>query len=166
MEGQGLHQIMKRAVEYKKKLSNPTIFINNQPVLFTDTAEHRNIVYNDVLGVIEENILFRIANYFLRFSNDFRAKKNVDNFPNDWYEFVEYGTDNPETIGLQRLGFSRDSARYVRNHPEYFTTNESGAVLLKEAIFACENADVRREAEDIRYNVPEYILQPPERGLW
>lgn len=166
MEGRGLRQIMTQAVDYKKRHSGQTVKVDGHLVPFKDNARHRNIVYNEVLKVIEETILFRISNYFLRFSNDFKAKTNVETFPNDWYEYVEYGTDNPETIGLQRLGFSRESARYVRDHPEYFTTNERGAVLLKEAIFECENADVRREAEEIRYNVPEYILQPPERGLW
>ncbi len=166
MEGRGLRQIMKRAVEYKKTHPDQTVRLNGKAVPFEDSVAHRNIVYNEVLGIIENIILFRLSNYFLRFSNDFKTRTNVSTFPNDWYEYVEYGTDNPETIGLQRLGFSRESARYIRDHPEYFTTDEHGSVLLAEEIFKCENAEVRREAEDIRYNVPEFILQPPESSLW
>jgi hypothetical protein len=35
---------------------------------------------------------------------------------NDWYEFAEYGTINKLTIFLQRNGFSRETAMYIRQH--------------------------------------------------
>ena len=94
-----------------------------------------------MLDAIERIILFRLSNYFLRFSNDFKRKTGADQFPNDWSEYVEYGTDNPITIGLQRLGFSRESAAYLRTHADrgYYTDKDTNQVFLNPRILNCEN---------------------------
>ena len=36
-------------------------------------------------------------------------------FDNNWYKYIEFWITNPLTILLQKNGFSRDSATYIRN---------------------------------------------------
>ena len=99
--------------------------------VYDDTSLiHRNIVFADTLEVIENVILFSISNYFLRFSNEFRRIKGDDELDaNNWYEYVEYGTTNPLTILLQRNGFSRESARFIKENPEYVVKDGSTGKL-------------------------------------
>lgn len=160
MEGKGLRQIIDSSIYHKRK-SGGTVRINWNDVRFDDSQLHRNVTYNEVLDAIESIILFRLANYFLRFSNDFKRKTGVEQFPNDWYEYVEYGTDNPATIGLQRLGFSRESAAYLRNHADrgYYIVEDNNQVFLHPSILKCDNPEVRMEASEIQYNIPEFMLE-------
>lgn len=158
MEGKGLRQIMNQAIAHHRSTGN--IMINRKLERFVDRPSHRNIVYNEVLEVIENIILFRIANYFLRLSNEFKEKAGIEDFPNDWYEYVEYGTNNAVTIGLQRLGFSRENSTYLRAHPEYYQLGEANRVFLKAEILDCPNPEVRMEAAEICFNAPEYFLGP------
>ena len=51
---------------------------------------------------------------------------------NNWYEYVEYGTTNPLTILLQRNGFSRESARFIKNEVEYIRQNVPGIFVDEE----------------------------------
>lgn len=160
MEGKGLRRIIDRSITHKRKPGG-TVRINWRDVPFDDSQLHRNATYNEVLDAIESIILFRLANYFLRFSNDFKRKTGIDQFPNDWYEYVEYGTDNPVTIGLQRLGFSRESAAYLRDHADrgYYTVRDNNQVFLSPSILECDNPEVRMEAGEIQYNIPEFMLR-------
>ena len=66
-----------------------------------------------MLDVIDEIILFKLSNYFLKVSKAYKEIRQVDKVPNDWYEFVEYGSVNKETINIQKNGFSRESAIYI-----------------------------------------------------
>ena len=106
--------------------------------------------------VIENVILFSISNYFLRFSNEFRRIKGDDELDaNNWYEYVEYGTTNPLTILLQRNGFSRESARFIKENPEYVVKGGStGKLKLKASLSKCGRTSVENEVEYIRQNVP------------
>ena len=49
---------------------------------------------------IENIALFSISNYFLRFSNEYKKIHGVDEFDNNWYEYVEFGTTIPFSILL------------------------------------------------------------------
>ena len=117
---------------------------------------HRNIVFADTLEVIENIVLFSISNYFLRFSNEFRRIKGDDELDaNNWYEYVEYGTTNPLTILLQRNGFSRESARFIKENPEYVVKDGStGKLKLKASLSKCGRTSVENEVEYIRQNIP------------
>ena len=101
-------------------------------------------------------VLFSISNYFLRFSNEFRRIKGDDELDaNNWYEYVEYGTTNPLTILLQRNGFSRESARFIKENPEYVVKDGStGKLKLKASLSKCGRTSVENEVEYIRQNVP------------
>ena len=74
---------------------------------------------------------------------------------NNWYEFVEYGTTNPLTILLQRNGFSRESARFIKENPEYVVKDGSTEKLkLKASLSKCGRTSVENDVEYIRQNVP------------
>ena len=155
MEGHGLSYIMRKAIEYMK--DNPEKFWLNDytPSYFDDGPEHRNVVFADTLEVIEKVILFSISNYFLRFSNMYIAingEHSLDD--NNWYEFVEYGTTNEITVFLQRNGFSRESANYIKDHPEYIFRTDEG-LKLHRTLLECKNNDARTEAELIALNRPK-----------
>lgn len=154
IEGSGLNFIMKAALEFRQR--NPdNFYIQRQKVTFDDSLNHRNVVFGDTLDAIENVILFSLSNYFLRFSNEYKKQKGVETFQNDWYEYVEYGTTNPWTIILQRFGFSRESATYIRRNVENAITQmPSGVVYLNPLLLHSANVNVKREAEEIYYNVP------------
>ena len=155
MEGHGLNYIMRQAIGYMN--DNPQKFWLNDytPAFYEDTAEHRNVVFADTLEVIENIILFSISNYFLRFSNMYIAihgEHSLDD--NNWYEFVEYGTTNEVTVFLQRNGFSREPANYIKDHPEYIFRTHDG-LKLRRSLLKCKNNDAREEAELILLNRPQ-----------
>ncbi len=155
MEGHGLSYIMRKAIDYMNE--HPEKFWLNEytPSYFDDGPEHRNVVFADTLEVIENVILFSISNYFLRFSNMYIAingEHSLDD--NNWYEFVEYGTTNEITVFLQRNGFSRESANYIKDHPEYIF-RQDGILMLRRSLLKCKNNDARTEAELISLNRPK-----------
>ena len=159
MEGGGLKFIMDRALNYHR--DNPYPFWINKydpPTTYNpNSLDHHNIVFADTLEVIENIVLFSISNYFLRFSNEYRKIKGdaaLDR--NNWYEYVEYGTTNPLTILLQRNGFTRESARFVKEHPEYVEKDGSTGVLkLMASLASCGNKNVENEVVYIRQNAPD-----------
>ncbi len=146
---------MKKAVEHMKEHPDKFWLNDYTPSYFIDDAEHRNVVYADTLEVIENVILFSISNYFLRFSNmyiEINGEGSLDK--NNWYEYVEYGTTNETIVFLQRNGFSRESANYIKQHPEYIIIEETG-LMLRRSLLNCKNTDVRTEAELIALNRPQ-----------
>jgi superfamily II DNA/RNA helicase len=161
MEGNGLSSIMRKAIEHRK--AYPSSFWLNRytPSYYMDTREHKNIVFADTLEVIENIVLFSISNYFLRFSNEYKLIHGEESLnTNNWYEYVEYGTMNPITIQLQRFGFSREAASYIRtNKTEYVYDDGSGEIKLRRTLLECKNLNVKKEAEDIQYNVPELFVR-------
>ncbi len=161
MEGNGLSSIMRKAIEHRK--AYPSSFWLNRytPSYYMDTREHKNIVFADTLEVIENIVLFSISNYFLRFSNEYKLIHGEESLnTNNWYEYVEYGTMNPITIQLQRFGFSREAASYIRtNKTEYVYDDGSGEIKLRRTLLECKNLNVKKETEDIQYNVPELFVR-------
>ncbi len=124
-----------------------------------DFYKHRNIVISDTLQVIENVILFSISNYLLRFSTEYKRFHDVESFPNDWYEYVEYGTTNPLSIMLQRNGFSRETSTYIRkNKEDYVVVTADGEIKLRRSLAECDNISVRKEVADVQYNVPELFI--------
>lgn len=134
LEGKGLNNIMRRAIDYQER--HPDKFwINRYTKIYYDktSLEHRNIVFANTLEVIENIILFSISNYFLRFSNEHKRVHGENSLNrNNWYEYVEYGTTNEITIQLQRYGFSRESATYIKAHQtQYVVLDDEGNVRIK-----------------------------------
>lgn len=161
MEGMGLSYIMKKAIDYKcDHPENFRVSAYQPPTTYNDRSkEHRNVVFADTLEVIENVILFSISNYFLRFSNEYKKIHGVTEFDNNWYEYVEFGTTNPLTIQLQRNGFSREAATYIRGHREFVEEGKDGEIRLKSALLRCGNTNVEMESADIRLNVPGLFVE-------
>lgn len=119
-------------------------------------------MFADTLEVIENIVLFSISNYILRFSNEFRRIKGDDELDAiNWYEYVEYGTTNSLTILLQRNGFSRESARFIKENPEYVVKDGSTG-KLKASLSKCGRTSVENEVEYIRQNVPGIFTDEEE----
>ena len=158
ISGNGLSIIMQSAINYKKDHPSSGVEVDRIIVDYDDSIKHRNIVISDTLNAIEDVILFRIANYFLRFSSEYKRFHKIDVIDNDWYEYVEYGTMNPLTIFLQRNGFSREASTYVKQHLEYVTL-VNGEYKVKDAILKCPSKSVCKEAAEIKYNIPELFVK-------
>lgn len=159
MEGHGLRSIMNRALEYRRR--ERTIYIPWKGlVAYDDSTVQRNIVFGDILRTIEDVILFSLSNYFLKFSNEYKAVHGVEQFENDWYEYVQYGTANPVTILLQRFGFTRESATYIRRNVPTPIIQKDGEYYLNPELLENQNRNVSKEANEIKYNVPEAFSLP------
>ena len=159
MEGYGLSYIMQAALEYKEK--NPrNFFVDGQYITYEGTTRHKNIVFADTLETIDNIILFSISNYFLRFSNEYKRVHGIQDFDNNWYEYVEYGTVNPLTIWLQRNGFTREVATYIRaNRTDYLNIDSEGNWTISRKLLHCSNEKAKNEAINVLYNMQE-IFEP------
>ena len=82
-------------------------------------------------------------------------------FDNNWYEYVEYGTTNPLTILLQRNGFSREAATYIRHHRTDYVVEDgsNGCLKLRGTLLQCGNTSVETESAKIKYNVPGLFVE-------
>ena len=166
MEGKGLNNIMRRAITYQE--NHPDKFWINkytkQPYIAT-SLEHKNIVFANTLEVIENIILFSISNYFLRFANEYMKIHGEESLATgNWYEYVEYGTTNEVMIQLQRYGFSREAALYIREHQDdYVNVMPDKTIKVRwDEIQKCTDPDVQRELEDIHLNTPELFTDYEE----
>lgn len=163
MEGSGLSYIMQRAIDYHKQHpENFRVSAYQPPTIYNDNSkEHRNVVFADTLEAIENIVLFSISNYFLRFSNEYKKIHGVDEFDNNWYEYVEFGTTNPLTILLQRNGFSRESATFIKKHKNEYVVHDGSTdeLKLRLSLLNCGNTSVMTEAASIRFNAPKLFLE-------
>jgi replicative superfamily II helicase len=157
MNGYGLSLLLKDTIDNVAN-NNRYIYKNYQRIPYEGSQEHKNIVIGDTLQIIENVILFSIANYFLRFSTEYKKlKTNEQPFDNDWYEYVEYGSTNPLTIFFQRNGLTRETADYIRRHQEYVILTSQG-YKLKKSLLNCGKQSVTDEIADILFNVPELFI--------
>lgn len=159
MEGYGLKSIIDKAILYKKTHFETTVSINGRPEYYDDSRLHKNAVTAETLTIIDHTILFSLANYFLRFSTEYKKQHHVENFDNDWYEFVEYGSTNPLTILLQRNGFSRETSTYIKQNQSKYVEITASGPKLKLSLLECPKESVRSEVQDIQYNIPEIFIK-------
>lgn len=159
MQGYGLSNILVQAIEDKKKYHRDVKvgFYEWEP--YDESVRHKNFIIAETLEAIEDVILFRISNYFLRFSEEYKKQHgDLTNFNNDWYEYVEYGTTNKLRITLQRSGFSREASLYIRQHATDYVVWENQEPKIRKIIFECTDNMIHNEVEKIRYNVPELFV--------
>jgi superfamily II DNA/RNA helicase len=157
VRGSGLQTIIYHAIRNKEQNPVNAMYIDRQYCNYNGTVEHKNMVISDVLDVIDEVILFKLSNYFLKVSKAYKEIRQVDKVPNDWYEFVEYGSVNEETINIQKNGFSRESAIYILAHPEYIAQTEP-ELKLHKSVLNCQSRGVREDAALIQYNIPNLFV--------
>ena len=159
MEGKGLRTIIDAAIEHKQTTPGSTIMVHGAPVPYEDTQFHKNVVIADTLAIIDSVILFSIANYFLRFSTEYKLQHGVEEFDNDWYEYVEYGSTNPLTILLQRNGFSRETSEYIKLNRVKYVVDTAMGPKLRMTLKECPKDFVREEVSNIILNVPELFIE-------
>ncbi len=105
MQGNGLHEIVRRALAYNKEHKCMIRDLHTyQLAEFNDSVAHKNSVINDVMKNIDNIINYKFSMYFLRFTETY-LKCHKQQPKNDWYEYVEYGTSNKAVIMLQKFGF-------------------------------------------------------------
>lgn len=163
IRGNGLRTIILSAIHYKENNPETGVWSGQYKVADRynpDSKYHKNLVIAESLSVIENVLLFSISNYFRKVSFEYKAVHNVDHFENDWYEFVEYGTTNPDTIFLQQSGFSREASIFIQkpsNYSKYISVVD-GQKRIKRSILECGNIGVETEAADIQFNMPELFI--------
>lgn len=158
VQGYGLSQIMNQALQHKRNYPKNALYIDRNYIDYNDSREHRNYVISDVLSVIEDVILFRLSNYFLKVSRAYKEIKGVDKVENDWYEFVEYGSTNRAAINIEKHGFTRESAIYILKHPQYIAATEP-ELKIRKNIETCGNRGVRDDVELVKYNLPDLFVE-------
>jgi len=159
MNGYGLNLLLKDTIDHNATTYGSKVMVNHTPVPYNGTQDHKNIVIGDTLQIIENVILFSIANYFLRFSTEYKKLKTGGQpFDNDWYEYVEYGSTNKLTIFFQRNGFTRETSDYIREHKDKYVDESPNGIKLKKSLLNCEKESVKAEVQDIQYNVPELFI--------
>ncbi|EIW2090198.1 DEAD/DEAH box helicase [Enterococcus faecalis] len=158
VSGHGLQQIISEAIRYKKNNPHEAMFIDGKKVDYKEGSEHNNIIISEVLSVIDKIILFKLSNYFLKISNAYKDIKGKP-APNDWYEFVEYGSTNKRSIEIQKYGFSRESALYILQHEAEYVYKSETELKLKKSLLECPNKGVKADAELAWYNTPELFLE-------
>lgn len=167
MSGHGLSSIILAAIRYRENHASGGLWLNNIKIADTydkDDPKHKNYVIADTLNIIENVVLFSIANYFREFSTEYKKQHDNQPFDNDWYEYVEFGTTNELTIVLQRYGYSREASTYIIKHIAEFIdrSNPTPAfpfMLRKSALLECGNSDVVTETPEIHINVPELFIE-------
>lgn len=159
LQSKGVSQIIDSSMR-DKKTKNGLVGYGDKTVPYNDSdPAHRNMVISETLKAIEQVVLFSLANYFLKFSNEYKRFHGVTNFSNDWYEFVEYGTCNELVIYLQRSGFSREVALYVKNNATtYLVDLDTPTPHVKRSIVDCSNANVKKEVAELLFNAPDLFV--------
>ncbi len=161
MNGFGLNSIVKFSLDDKARRTNAKIQYMGQLIAYdSNNRIHRNVAMGDTLNVVDQIILFEIANYFLRFSTEYKAQHNINgDMDNDWYEYVEYGSTNPLTIFLQRNGFKRETAQYIKGNPRFYSTHPTLKYVIKNSIFnVVMDSYIKDDLETVKINVPEIFI--------
>ena len=155
LTGNGIKYMIDQAISYKK---GKNIYIGGKSVPFEDGPEHHNKVIEDTLNVVNDVLLFRLSNYFMRFSTELKKYKHKDYLSNDWYEYVEYGTTNKICILLQKNGFSPEVATYIQKHEDPYIERTENGIKVKKEILNCQRQSVREEARMVYNNIPELFV--------
>ena len=160
MQGHGLSFIIKDSIEdYDDKKRDVRVKYDKWEA-YDGSQRHKNIIIADTLEAIEDVLLFRLSSYFLRFSEAYKKQHPDEDFNNDWYEFIEYGTTNRLRIILQKSGYKRESTEYIRkNAGTYVRGTPDNPKLLKKALLECPDELVRKDTMEIQYNVPELFIE-------
>lgn len=152
LTGNGIKYMIDQAISYKV---GKNIYINGKTIPFDDGPEHHNKVIEDTLNNVNDIVLFRLSNYFMRFSTELKKYHHREFLANDWYEYVEFGTTNKICILLQKNGFSPEVATYIQKHEDLYITRTENGVKVLLSVLECPRTSVRNEARSVWNNIPE-----------
>ncbi len=157
IQGFGLSNIIAKAIEDKRINSREVMIRYGEWEPYDGSRRHNNCIIAETLEAIDDVILFRISNYFLKFSEEcIRQKGSIEN---DWYEFVEYGTTNKLRIMLQKCDFSREATEYICKHQAEYVDMSSGTPKLRTSIFQCGSEVTLHDLEDVQFNYPDLFVK-------
>lgn len=158
-QGKSLREIVTNEISFKQNNGGTVYFEHpRHSEEYDGSPRHQNQIIADTLNTINEVILFSFSNAFMTFTSEYKRFHDKESITNDWYEFVEYGSTSPITIMLERNGFSREAATFIKDHEqEYLVHTEKGYQLLP-AVLSTGNATVDREAAEVNYNIPELFI--------
>lgn len=150
MLGFGIKQIIEQAIKYHE--DNNTFYdINTRmKVEYTGSLEQKNSIINDTLNAIENIVLFKISNYFSKFSARYKEINKVDEILNDWYEYIQYGTNDNIVIMIQKEGFSRENALKINSKKYWILENDK--LHITSDIFLDEDELLIEEAKEVQLN--------------
>lgn len=150
MLGFGIKQIIQQAIKYHE--DNNTFYDINSgmKVDYTGSLEQKNSIINETLNAIENIILFKISNYFSKFSSRYKEVNKIEEIANDWYEYIQYGTNDKIVIMIQKIGFSREAALKI-NKKGYWILEED-ILYIKSDIFLDSDELLREEATAVQLN--------------
>lgn len=161
MEGRGLHEILRGAITHYQ--THHGKLVSFDPVYhlesYDDSPKHKNQVINESMKDIEQIINYKFSMYFLRFSEAIIAIKGKEALVHDWYDYVEYGTNNEMVIMLQKYGFLREQALSLLKAPysEYIERSENG-LIIHCGIFDVAEQDITEAIKTVRINYPEIFV--------
>ena len=153
MNGFGMKQIIGFAIDHAK-VHGVWYEYEGELKPFNNSDEQKNIVISDVLNNISDILQFKLSNYFQKFSERLMSFKGVQSLQNDWYEFIEFGTNNYIVIKLQKYGFSRDAANYIFREKNFAKSGETFKVFVNNI----KPKKYLKEVEIIKFNHPEILV--------
>lgn len=156
MQGNGLHEIIRRALLYNKEHKCMIRDLQTyQLVEFNDSVAHKNSVINEVMKNIDNIINYKFSMYFLRFSETY-LKYHKQQPKNDWYEYVEYGTSNKLVIMLQKFGFLREEA-ILLSKPQFlnYISLKEDSLVIDSKILNKTSSELQQSIETVMINYPE-----------
>ena len=159
MNGFYISQIIENSIKYAEKAG--IIYDYAKKIEYKGDTEQINIIINNTLDTIEKIILFKIENYFSKFSELYKKKKGMESLENDWYEFLTYGTNKKEIIDLQKIGFSREIALKIYRDKNYLIYNEN-SFSISTQIFDDKNDDIVEEANEVYLNNYNKFIEKAE----
>lgn len=161
MESKGLHEIVRSSINFYQKYNKN--LISFEPSYHFETyngsVKHKNQIINETMKDIEQIINYKLSMYFLRFSEAIIKVRGENALQNDWYEYVEYGTNNKKVIWLQKHGFMREQALQLLKQPLLLYLKEiDGEILIDSEILEVAKGEVLVAIETVRINYPEIFV--------
>lgn len=161
MESRGLHEIVRGSIDHYRDSGGS--LVSYEPVYhleaYNGSLKHKNQIINEVMKDIEQIINYKFSMYFLRFSEAIIKVRGEQYLRNDWYEYVEYGTNNDLVITLQKHGFMREQALLLLKMPyiQYIKTVEN-KITINTDISKVASGDLLLAIETVQINYPEIFI--------
>lgn len=162
LTGHGIGSIIQSSIRYnakKDQYGRPKLIqvYPNKREPYNGSRAHNNIIISETLQALDNIILYKLSNYFLKFSEEYQNIRG-DLQGNDWHEFIEFGTTNTAKIYLEKNGFTREAATKIYNSSKNYLVFKNGKYFLKDSIFQESNDLIKREVDEIRYDSPDLFI--------
>ena len=157
-QGKGVKHMVEEAIGYYQR-KGKTVYIDGKKEPYDGSPRHKNAIIEETLNNINDIILFRLSNYFMRFSTELKKYTGKQYLTNDWYEYVEYSTTDKICIWMQKNGFSFEVATYIRRHEDEYLVRTDQGLRVSLKVMNCGRADVKDETRLVYNNIPEIFAE-------